>query len=190
KKIKANIIKAKLLEYAIKDKNSLNKFWNSWLTIVKALADKFIPATYICPRTFHANLFKATRLHQALKLANKIQQIYMLSDLEYQTIDVQDMYTNKFNTIFGELKQVQQTLLKARTLENCKNKRDIINRYIIKKYNNFANNTTRIIDSILERHTDAVAYNNIRTPSRIVTKTENIKKATRLHFCSWTKLTQ
>ncbi|CAG8805259.1 20113_t:CDS:1, partial [Gigaspora margarita] len=101
---------------------------------------------------------------------------------------VQDIYTDKFTTIVRKLKQVQQTLYKTSTLENQKDKRDIINRYINKRYNNFSDNITRIIDSMLGRHTEAVTYNNIRTPLGTNTKTEDIKEATRLYFHSWTKL--
>ncbi|KAF0510188.1 hypothetical protein F8M41_018446 [Gigaspora margarita] len=86
-----------------------------------------------------------------------------------------------------ELKQVQQTLYKAWILENQKDKRNIINGYINKKYDNFSDNTTRMIDSVLGRHTDAVTYNNIRTPFGIVTKADDIQEATRCHFCNWTK---
>ncbi|CAG8815087.1 11711_t:CDS:2, partial [Gigaspora margarita] len=96
---------------------------NSWSTIVKAAADKFISATYTQP-------FKATRLHQALKLSNKIQailkqkqppislesiiveingllkRIHTFSDLEYQTLEIQNIYTNKFAATSMELKQI------------------------------------------------------------------------------------
>ncbi|CAG8804161.1 26950_t:CDS:2, partial [Gigaspora margarita] len=98
-----------------------------------------------------------------------IKCIHTLLDREYWTLEVQDIYTDKF------------TVTKKQ-----KDKRDIINGYINKRYNNFLDNTTRMIDSVLGRHMDVVTYDNIRTPSGIVTEAE--EEATRHHFCSWTKL--
>ncbi|KAF0383397.1 RNA-directed DNA polymerase from mobile element jockey-like [Gigaspora margarita] len=117
-----------------------------------------------------------------------VKRIHTFSDLEYRALEAQDIHTDKFTATSMELKQVQQSLYKARTLENQKDKRNIINEYINKRYENFSDNTTRMIDSVLGRHMDIVNYDNIRTPSGIVTKAEDIQEATRHYFCRWTKL--
>ncbi|CAG8825920.1 7861_t:CDS:1, partial [Gigaspora rosea] len=55
------------------------------------------------------------------------------------------------------------------------------------RYNNFASNTMKIIDSILLRHKTLVTYHNLVTPTEVITDPEEILEATQRHFSTWTR---
>ena len=57
-----------------------------------------------------------------------------------------------------------------------------IKQHINKRYNNFKSDTTKMIDSILKRHTDIVTFNNIKTPDSLITKPKEIKQKIQDHF--------
>ncbi|CAG8839643.1 1876_t:CDS:2, partial [Gigaspora margarita] len=51
-----------------------------------------------------------------------------------------------------------------------------IKKHINNYYNNFAQNTTKIIDSILNRHIDPIIFHNVKTEDRVITKPKQINK--------------
>ena len=46
---------------------------------------------------------------------------------------------------------------------------------------------TKMIDSILRRHTDPVTFHNISTNNTLITEPQEIKEAIRTYFENWTK---
>ncbi|CAG8579727.1 5335_t:CDS:2 [Cetraspora pellucida] len=58
---------------------------------------------------------------------------------------------------------------------------------IIKQHNNFATNTTKIINSILQKQTNSVVFNNIIHSKKVTTELQEIKKEIKKHFEEWTK---
>src|SRR6185436_2462001 len=85
------------------------------------------------------------------------------------------------------LKHQQKMIYQARKIENNMAHKQKIQSNITKRHNNFSTNTSKMIDSILQRHTDSVVLNNITHPSKIITEAKAIKKEIKEHFEKWTK---
>lgn len=195
----------------IQDETQLNKYWNTWENLLRSSINKHIPYTYSAPRIFHSHSFKATQLHKALTLINKtiikikrpitpltlehftnilnsnLQKIQDLSNLEVPTLQSWHLTPTNFRPTLQLLSTIQTTLLKARKLEHSQQKRDTINSFIERRYKNFTDNTTKIINSVLGRHTDRVTFDNIITPTEVITQPDQIKAVTRQHFKNWTR---
>ena len=85
------------------------------------------------------------------------------------------------------LKHQQKAIYQARKIENNMAHKQRIQNNIIKRHNNFATNTTKMINSILQRQTDPVVLNNIIHPDKVLTEPQEIKKEIKKHFEEWTK---
>ncbi|CAG8630497.1 12839_t:CDS:2 [Gigaspora margarita] len=179
----------------INDKVSLNKHWYKWNMAVKETT----------------NNFKATKLHQALKLSNQarklisslpfpkstqtiidkanaiLQQIEQLTDYQISTIIQQDLWTQSYTTTHTTISELHKAIHKTRNLENNNEHRDQINYYINRRYQNFIDHTTTMIDSILKRHTDRVSFLNLILPDAVITEPTEIKEKIKEHFTLWTK---
>ena len=135
------------------------------------MANKHIPYTYKTTKTFHAMSLQATKLHAALKLTNKtlqylkhsptpdpiqisrnIQWINKLSDLDITF--TQPIETNK---LINELKVHKRTIWVARNHESKQQLNERINFYTTRRYQDFTDNTSRMLDSILNRRNDPYA---------------------------------
>src|SRR5260364_346878 len=195
----------------IQDETQLNKYWNTWENLLRSSINKHIPYTYSAPRIFHSHSFKATQLHKALTLINKtiikikrpitpltlehftnilnsnLQKIQDLSNLEVPTLQSWHLTPTNFRPTLQLLSTIQTTLLKARKLEHSQQKRDTINSFIERRYKNFTDNTTKMINSVLGRYTDRVTFDNIITPTEVITQPDQIKAVTRQHFKNWTR---
>src|SRR5205814_8519502 len=95
--------------------------------------------------------------------------------------------TEVSSTFLLTLKQTQKTIYQARKLENNIAYTQKINDHILNRQNNFSTNTTKMIDSVLQRHIDPVIIHNITKHNDIITEPNEIKEEIRKHFKSWTK---
>src|SRR6185295_13745180 len=59
--------------------------------------------------------------------------------------------------------------------------------YINRRYSDFKDNTSRMLDSILQRRAKPISYEKVITADSIITNQEEIKEAVRTHFKNWTK---
>ncbi|CAG8810689.1 45442_t:CDS:1, partial [Gigaspora margarita] len=186
---------------------TLNTIWNTWDNLVKAEDNKHIPFTYSAQKTFHSHTFKATNIHRDLTLVNKIlkcikspvgpiilcqvtiainklmAKVVKLTQLEIEELAPDNLCTANYSITGQKFRIIRNTLFMARKLEIQKSKSESINFYINRRYNNFASNTTKIIDSVLLKHKTAVTYHNLVTPSEVITDPEEILEAIQKHLC-------
>ncbi|CAG8667564.1 13694_t:CDS:1, partial [Gigaspora rosea] len=120
--------------------------------------------------------------------ANKIiEKIVSLLHLEIDKLDNTSWEAQNSKATIDSLISVKKTLYYKRQMEKLKTKRDRVNYYIDRRYNNFAEDTTKMINSVLNRRTEAVDYQQIKMQTGIITKPEEILETTRKHFLCWTK---
>lgn len=151
-----------------------------------------------------------TNLHHALSNVNKILQklLYMptpysiqyiraeinkliakingLAQCNIAQINDMDLSTQKSQSLISMLKRYRTAIWKARNIENNNEHRDTINGYIEKRYSNFTDNTTLMINSILKRHTDHVELLNIKKGDTVITDPAEIMTEITHHFERWT----
>ncbi|CAG8558700.1 35961_t:CDS:2 [Gigaspora margarita] len=173
---------------------TLNTIWNTWDNLVKAEANKHIPFTYSAQKTFHSHTFKATNIHRGLTLVNKILKCIKSPDgpitlcqLEIKELAPDDLCTANYFVTGQKFRIIRNMLFITRKLEIQKSKSESINFYINRRHNNFASNTTKMIDSVLSKHKTAITYHNLVTLSEVITDPEEILEATQKHFCTWTR---
>ena len=82
----------------------------------------------------------------------------------------------------------QKTILIARQTKNSQVIRISINNHIQRRYDNFNNNTTKMINSILSRHSEPVDLSRIILMDSVITDKNDIKLEVKNHFKNWTKL--
>ncbi|CAG8697510.1 8884_t:CDS:1 [Gigaspora margarita] len=85
------------------------------------------------------------------------------------------------------LKLSQKAIHRARRVKNNLAHKEEIEKHINNRFNNFAQNTSKMIDSILNRQQDPVVFHNIKTEDTIVTKPKQIKEEVRKHNEKWTQ---
>ncbi|KAF0484811.1 hypothetical protein F8M41_022921 [Gigaspora margarita] len=78
------------------------------------------------------------------------KQIIDLTEVEIERIETDDMQSKREETI-KKLKEIKIMFWTARNIENNKEQNDRIKFYMVRRYNNMKENTTRIINSILNR---------------------------------------
>ena len=190
--------------------DELNKFWNKWSNTIKMIANREIPTTYKAPRKFHAFSLKSTKLHLALKaiinalrllksiqppnsvafiihaINNSLLKAASLTDYAITLGQPQDL-TSNYSHFRTNLKNLKNTIWKARSSEIKAAQREQINFYIQRRHNDMETNTTRMIDSILNRKKAHISYDKIIAPDKIITDPKEIKQVTREHFNNWTK---
>src|SRR5439155_1455129 len=84
-------------------------------------------------------------------------------------------------------KEIHKALYTARRIENNTAHRERIQQHIQNRYDNFSTNTTKMIDSVLHRHTDRVHFDNIKTENELITDPVQIQSKINTHFENWTK---
>ncbi|CAG8516502.1 26777_t:CDS:2 [Gigaspora margarita] len=89
----------------------------------------------------------------------------MTHNLEIEELAPDDLCTANYSVTGQKFRMIRNTLFMTRKLEIQKSKSESINFYINRRHNNFASNTTKMIDSVLSRHKTAVTYHNLVTPS-------------------------
>ena len=82
-----------------------------------------------------------------------------------------------------QIKTYWKTLYNARNLKNFYYLRDHIKTAINTKCERLLTHPTKMINSILNRYTDPVHFNNIKTQTNILKDPTRIKDYIRLHFC-------
>ena len=99
----------------------------------------------------------------------------------------QDEYNNSYDSTTNTLKEYKNIIWQARNTEKRNEQNEKIKFYNNRRYSDFKDNTTRMIDSILQRHTDQVNYEKIILNNEILTEPKDIKEATQQHFKNWTR---
>src|ERR1043165_1616168 len=193
------------LPQKISTEEELNRSWHILNEAIKQAANKNIPKTKTCPKTHYAFSKKATKLHAALQKINQIITHLKRNNLDTVSITTQEINNNidKINNYTGIqlpklnhiqnanttlediiklLKHQQKMIYQARKIENNMAHKQKIQSNIAKRHNNFSTNTSKMINSILQRHTDSVILNNITHPSEIIVEPKAIKKEIKEHF--------
>ena len=109
-----------------------------------------------------------------------------LTEIEIEKIELEDFPPNR-KIIIKKLKEIKTIIWNARNTENNNEQNDRIKYYTERRYNDMKENTTRMINSILNRRTDRVNWENIRTSNEVLVKEKDIKEATKQHYQNWTK---
>ncbi|CAG8828607.1 15284_t:CDS:1, partial [Gigaspora rosea] len=109
-----------------------------------------------------------------------------LTEIEIEKIEPEDFPSNR-ETIIKKLKEIKTIIWNALNTENNNKQSDRIKYYTERRYNDMKENTTRMINSILNRRTDRVNWENIRIPNEVLVKEKDIKEATKQHYQNWTK---
>jgi len=185
--------------------HELNKAWHTWSATVKKIINRHIPHTYTSPKNFNSLSLKATHLHLALKAINRCLRL-----LTMKPLDISLEKCNKFlhttstlakleitplsqsdidspSTTISQLQQIKHTIWTARNLEKLQEQSNRIQHFVNRRYNDFKENTSRMIDSILKRRPDPVRTNKIILPDQVLTDRSEIKTHIRSHFMSWTR---
>ncbi|CAG8780763.1 36802_t:CDS:2 [Gigaspora margarita] len=158
---------------AIANGEKLNKQWHNWNNIVKRTANAMIPFTFSSPRKFHAHNFTTTKLHRALKMSFKsiktiknlniphsshfiideinisIDKIKKLTNIDIQLLPQDALDPNIYPNSLQAITSLKNTIYLARNLEVEQEKKETINGAILRRYTNFTDNTTKMINSIL-----------------------------------------
>jgi 23S rRNA maturation-related 3'-5' exoribonuclease YhaM len=87
----------------------------------------------------------------------------------------------------NRLKIIQKEIYTARKIENNITHSRTINDHISNRYEYFNSNTSKMIKSILHKHTDPVILHNITNSEKIITEPEEIKDKVREHYENWTQ---
>jgi len=191
------------------DQTTLNKTWNKWATVIKQIINSHIPFSFKTSKPFYAFSLKTTHLHLALKTINKCLR-QLTNESSPPTTDAIDQYnklllkaanlaamnvepltpTNLTSTLtqtITDLKQIKHTIWTARNLEKLQEQNKRINSYISRRYDDFKDNTSRMLDSILQRRSEPIKTDKIILPDRVITEKQEVKEHIRRHFKLWTK---
>ena len=90
------------------------------------------------------------------------------------SIDISNLINN-YSIAIQNFEIYRKSLYIARRIKNNNTWRDKIQGYIQNRYNNFKSNTTKMIDSIINRYTQLVDFNQIILPDSIITNENEIK---------------
>ncbi|CAG8725091.1 12290_t:CDS:2 [Gigaspora margarita] len=127
------------------------------------------------------------QIEQLGKLKLEIEEVSRLSQIEIRMrLSISDTIEDKREKI-EELKGYQKAIYRAKKLENNMAHKQRIEKNIQKRFNNFANNTKKMIDSILSRHKTPVIINKIAYKGYNTTEPKEIKCKIKEHFRQWTK---
>jgi len=207
-KIEVEITKDNKMEQKITTVDALNKQWNKLEQIIRKVAAEEIPKAKVGPKTFYAFSKKATKLHVALKRINKVirgvrigeTKGYDSKQINEEIRDIAKLGQIEIGVDFGEqdtadiirqkvklLQEYQKMIYKARKLENEITHRQEIEKHIERRYNNFASNTKKMVDSILQRKKEPVEFRNIKKADQVITEPKEIKEEIKEHFEKWTR---
>ncbi|CAG8732532.1 41701_t:CDS:2, partial [Gigaspora margarita] len=198
------------LKVPITEIKVLDKTWHNLNFAIKQAATQHIPFIYKQSHRFHTFSQTAMNLHQALTHINKILQkllhmpipnsiqniraeinkliakINGLAQYNIAQIDDIDLSIQKSLTLISMVKRHRTAIWQAHNIENNNEHRDTINSFIEKRYSNFTDNTTLMIDSILKRHTDQVELLNLKKGDTVITDPVEIMMEVIHYFERWT----
>ena len=92
-----------------------------------------------------------------------------------------------YQHIIKSIKDLKNTIWKSRNTEKNLEQSERIKYYVHRRYTDFKDNTSRMINSILQRQQDRISFEKIITPDSVITEPQQIKETTRIHFQNWTK---
>ncbi|CAG8855761.1 22025_t:CDS:1, partial [Gigaspora margarita] len=121
------------------------------------------------------------------KMNEEIRKVGKLCEVEmrvnFEELKIVETIQEKIKTI----QEYKKIIYKVRKLENEIIYRQKIESHIKKRYNNFASNTKKMIDSILQRNKEPVGFRNIKKANQLITEPTEIKEKIKEHFEKWTK---
>src|ERR1043165_9612670 len=162
--------------------------------------NKDIPYVYTAPKPFFALSLKATKLHSALKHINKclyilannssnnltkvnhhLSKAATLAEIEIPSLTQSQLNSSSFDLI-TQIKHYKHIIWQARNFEKKQEQSERIKFYTNRRYTDFKDNTSRMLDSILKRRVEPVNFEKIILPDKIITDKHEIKETTHLYF--------
>ncbi|CAG8607066.1 2867_t:CDS:2, partial [Gigaspora rosea] len=90
------------------------------------------------------------------------------------------------NTVTN-IKELKMTIWTSRNWEKNVQQSERIKFYTNRRYDDFRDNTSRMLDSILKRNNDRISFEKIVLPDNVITNQKEIKEAIRNHCSKWSK---
>ena len=115
-------------------------------------------------------------LYHSILSIKKIETIKLLINIPITPLTQLDINNSQLPNTINTVKNYRKTLYHTHKIENKQAISQHITQQIQKHYNNFTSNTTVIINSIINRHTDPVIFDNIKLPNSIITKPQEIRQ--------------
>ncbi|RIB23069.1 hypothetical protein C2G38_2172334 [Gigaspora rosea] len=112
-------------------------------------------------------------------------QLIKFTEVEIKKINTEDLLLKREETI-KKLKETKKMFWTARNIENNNEQNARIKYYTERRYNDMKENTTRMINSILNKRTDKVNWEKICTLEDVIVEEDKIKTAAKQHFQTWT----
>jgi ribonuclease HI/endonuclease/exonuclease/phosphatase family metal-dependent hydrolase len=186
--------------------DSLEKTWHQIQTCIIQAAFQIIPNKKFTVRNFHHTFTpKATAIHNDLKIIGNIISktkyslqhsspipnniatlIQHINETHNFQIDLPPTDISLLPLWIANTKAYWKTLYNARNIENTKVIQQHINTAIQTRCERLSTHPTKMINSILNRHTDSVHFDNIKTDTSIITEPNDIKSHIQDHFEKWT----
>src|SRR6185437_75460 len=116
-----------------------------------------------------------------------IDKIKKLTNIDIQSLPPEALDANLYPNSLQAITSLKNTMYLARNLELEQEKKETINGAILRRYTNFTDYTTKMIDSILQRKKGRVHFDNVTLPDEVITEPQEIKETTKKHFQCWTK---
>src|SRR6185437_7393071 len=185
---------------------SLEHTWHKLQSSIITAALKTIPNKKFTVRNFHHTFTpKASELHKDLKTIRNIMQQtkYAITHNQnvpstilthIQNINLKHQFSipptpvnqTDLSNWLTQTKSYWKTLYNARNLENAHHLKQHIQTAINTRCERLLTYPTKMINSILNRHTDPVHFDNIKTQTNILTDPPEVKNYIRSHFSQWT----
>jgi hypothetical protein len=163
-------LKASKLHSALKH---INKCLHTLTTISSPLSiDYFISI-------LNKHLSKATSLIEASN--SPLNQLSISSTLRDNT------QISYYKHTLKKIKDLKTTIWKSRNVEKNIEQSERIKYYVNRRYTDFKDNTSRMINSILHQQKDRISFEKIILPDSVITEPQQIKEATRAHFQNWNR---
>ncbi|CAG8807874.1 2083_t:CDS:2, partial [Gigaspora rosea] len=125
-------------------------------------------------------------LHKALLLAQMPN--FSIMPLALSTIIAPNTKSHYANTVTN-IKKLKTTIWTSRNWEKNAQQSEHIKFYTNRRYNDFRDNTSRMLDSILKRNNDHISFEKIVLPDNVITNQKEIKEVIRNHYSKWSKET-
>ncbi len=192
--------------FSVQTTESLETTWHKIQTSIIQAALSKIPNKKFTTKNFHHTFSsKATELHLDLKLLGEAIKhakkylnnpsisypdlsitIYNINSRHSFNIPLLPSNPNSILNWISIVKDCWKSLYNARNLENTYQIREHINQAINKRCDFLQTKPTKMINSILDRYSESVHFNNIKTQDGIITEPTEIKSAIQQHFHQWT----
>ena len=198
---------------------TVNQLWHQIQHAILTAANTHIPFTFRSQKQFQNFSPTASKAHTALNtcgsilrtlinlhsspnnndqtnltslnnINQKIQIIKSLTNIPITPLTQLDINNSQLPNTINIMKDYRKTLYHTRETENKLALSQHIAQQVQKRHDNFTSNTTVMINSILNRHTDPVIFDNIKLSDSIITKPQDIRQHIKDHFTNWTKHNQ